>query len=320
MLALCIIGAAATLPSSAFVVVFVDFSASTNAERQVYVDALNKIRDSLQPGDRILVGRIGTSTLTGFVPIVDISLENVPVKRWWDNPGVYENQRAKVVRENRVALDTQWAKVETALRSSATDQTSCILASLPVAAQAFDGDPAQHKEKVVVILSDMLEDCEGHYFEREVPDPRELQKEAQVVSLPSLSGVRVYIAGASAGSNKRFDSIKNFWLAYLAKCNANANAADYGHYLINFDLHASGVAAPAPTKDVGSRLERNCRQALSLGSTKEDVLSGLGTPLDSRNIVPRSEKWLYPHGSFVVFNSKGTVVEFFNSGSFGGCK
>lgn len=310
-------------------IAFVDFSASTKADRQVYTQALERVKDALRPGDRILVGRIGSTTLTSFEPITDISLETIAAKHWWENPIDYTTYHNDLEKHDRVLLSTEWAKIDDALSRPAVAQRSCIRASLKVAAQAFAGEPTPHDQKVLLILSDMLEDCDNVDFEKQAPDASEiariLKQTKEAGELPNLGGVRVYVVGATAESTERFQDVENFWLSYLRGCGTAADDANYTHYLINFALHYdnSSVAAPSSAPKLVSNPDARksiCAKAWGLGSTESDVLAAAGTPLDSRSGQAGVEEWIYPRGSYVRFSEQGKVIEFFNSGRVESCK
>jgi hypothetical protein len=324
-----ILRASDSTTSGAFIVVFVDFSASTKADRQIYIDALTKVRQSLAPGDRILIDRIGASTLTGFSPIIDVALNQVPRKTWWENPITYENHRNNIVKRDNILLTTEWAKVDDALRGRAIAQRSCILSAFKVAAEALAGDMPAHAHKVILVLSDMLEDCENLDFERRIPDGAEtaekvVQRQTQAGELPNLHDVRIYVTGASAASTEAFEAIENFWLTYFSACHAVSTHANYGHYLLNFSLHDQETpetpsSPPTPFESTAVEASSACHQMWGLGSTKTMVLNALGDPTNYSNGPGNSEYWRYGQRSFVRFDSSGKVIEFFNGGNFRTC-
>jgi hypothetical protein len=53
--------------------------------------------------------------------------------------------------------------------------------------------------------------------------------------LPNLTGVKVYVAGASAPESNRFRAIQTFWTRYFTKTGADFSPHRYGHSLISFE-------------------------------------------------------------------------------------
>jgi hypothetical protein len=176
----------------------------------------------------------------------------------------------------------------------------------------------------------MLEDCGNLNFERRIPDRAEAQNilatQAEGGEIPTLDGVRVFVAGASARSTQEFERIENFWLGYFNNCHATSASANYGHYLLNFPIHDDEEPplmpvprAPEPIA-ASSTANSSCAKHIAVGSTKSEVLAIAGDPNDDRAGADGSEYWLYNHGAFIRFNSCGTVMEFFNSGGYTACR
>jgi hypothetical protein len=70
------------------IIVFVDMSGSTNLARQtVYGECFEKIYETLDQGDRIVIGTITGRSFIDFKPVVDVE---IPKKSVWLNRIQYE--------------------------------------------------------------------------------------------------------------------------------------------------------------------------------------------------------------------------------------
>jgi hypothetical protein len=112
-----------------------------------------------------------------------------------------------------------------------------ILDSLSIADTIFHDE--KERQKVLVILSDMIEDSkEGKFDKDKITDEyinhiiRSRQKNNLV---PNLAKVKVYVAGASAADSDKFRAIQAFWARYFTESGADFSPHRYGHSLINFE-------------------------------------------------------------------------------------
>jgi hypothetical protein len=209
------------------IVVFVDMSGSTNkARRTVYRKAFDKIYQNLRQGDRIVVGTITSHSYIDFKPVIDAE---IPKQSLWDNRLQYEQNLAKTKTNVRKSVDRLLS------RKKGTPYTE-ILNSLNVA------DTILHKEKrkkILVILSDMLQDSKQYKFERYKISNKYIanviQNQRRQNLIPNLADVKVYIAGASAPNSKKFRSIKKFWARYFTESKADFSTHRYGHSLLEFE-------------------------------------------------------------------------------------
>ncbi|MCP4370517.1 MAG: hypothetical protein GY797_20750 [Deltaproteobacteria bacterium] len=209
------------------IVVFVDMSGSTNkARRTVYRNAFDKIYQSLRQGDRIVVGTITSHSFIDFKPAVDAEFSKQTI---WDNRLQYEQKSAKTKKSVKDAVNRLLS------RKKGTPFTE-ILNSLNVA------DTILHKEKrkkILVILSDMLQDSKQYKFERYKISSKYIanvirnQKRQNLI--PNLADVKIYVAGASAPNSKKFRDIQNFWARYFTESKADFSTHRYGHSLLEFE-------------------------------------------------------------------------------------
>ena len=207
--------------------VFVDMSGSTNqARRTVYRNAFEKIYQSLQQGDRIMVGTITGRSYIDFKPAVDAE---IPKQSIWVNRITYEQNLAKTKKDIQTAVEKLLAQ------RRGTPRTE-IINSLNIADKIFHNEKRQ---KILIILSDMIQDSKEYNFDRvKVTDAyttriiRDRQKQNLI---PNLETVKVYVAGASAADSKKFRSIEKFWNRYFVAAGADFSLHRYGHSLLEFE-------------------------------------------------------------------------------------
>ncbi len=207
--------------------VLVDMSGSTNrARRTLYRNAFEKIYQNLQQGDRIIVGTITGRSYIDFKPVVDAE---IPKQSLWVNRISYEQNMAKTKKD----IQTEVEKLLS--RRRGTPHTE-IINSLNIADKIFHNEKRQ---KILIILSDMIQDSKEYNFERvKVTD----QYTSQIIRarqkqnlIPKLNNVKVYVAGASAADPKKFRSIEKFWNRYFVACGADFSLHRYGHSLLEFE-------------------------------------------------------------------------------------
>jgi hypothetical protein len=207
--------------------VFVDMSGSTNrARRTLYRNAFEKIYQNLQQGDRIIVGTITGRSYIDFKPVVDAE---IPKQSVWVNRISYEQNMAKTKKN----IQTEVEKLLS--RRRGTPHTE-IINSLNIADKIFHNEKRQ---KILIILSDMVQDSKEYNFERvKVTNQytsQIIRKRREQNLIPKLNSVKVYVAGASAADPKKFRSIEKFWNRYFVACGADFSLHRYGHSLLEFE-------------------------------------------------------------------------------------
>ena len=207
--------------------VLVDMSGSTNrARRTLYRNAFDKIYQNLQQGDRIIVGTITGRSYIDFKPVVDAE---IPKQSLWVNRISYEQNMAKTKKD----IQTEVEKLLS--RRRGTPHTE-IINSLNIADKIFHNEKRQ---KILIILSDMIQDSKEYNFERvKVTNQytsQIIRKRQKQNLIPKLDSVKVYVAGASAADPKKFRSIERFWNRYFLACGADFSLHRYGHSLLEFE-------------------------------------------------------------------------------------
>jgi len=210
------------------IIILVDMSDSANlARRTVCKEAFEKIYRNLRQGDRVVVGTITSRSYTEFKPTVDA---DIPKKTIWDNRLQFEKKLANAKEKIRGETNKLFS------RERGTMLTE-ILDSLNIADIIFHDE--KERQKILVLLSDMIEDSKECNFDKDkITDEyidnviRNRQKNNLI---PNFTGVKVYVAGASAADSDKFRAVQAFWARYLTKSGADFSPHRYGHSLINFE-------------------------------------------------------------------------------------
>jgi len=209
------------------ILIFVDMSGSTNlARRTVYRECFEKIYEDLNQGDRIVVGTITGRSFIDFKPAVDVE---IPKKSVWLNRIQFERSftetKEKIQREVGRLLS----------QKEGTPRTE-ILNSLNIAETIFH---KEKREKILVLLSDMIQDSREHDFSSTKITNDYINKVIRYRQkqnlLPKLTGVKIYVAGASGSDSHKYRSIEKFWARYLERAGAEYSHHRYGHSLLSFE-------------------------------------------------------------------------------------
>jgi hypothetical protein len=220
------------------VVIFVDFSDSIGGQdRQGYKREIEKqILPWLQPGDSIVIAPIHDKTLTEFRPLVEAELPPRPqFNGWLNNVMKYKkeatNTDARIVRVKE-QLRTQTAEAMTRhYQARYTD----IFSSLLLAEKLFS---AEQRHKVLILMSDMIEDYPPYAFDRMTwtanTTPKVLTDLEAKRMIADLSRVCIYVSGVSAPNPELARNIGAFWEAYFKKAGADLHPARYAHVLLHW--------------------------------------------------------------------------------------
>lgn len=217
------------------IIFIVDFSGSVGENLENYwkiielITGCNKSKTdtknlcaNIKGGDRITVLKItGQSRRKPKI----MANSYFPEKGFFDSRLRHEKKLKKIKTCFRDSLLNEF---EGAAQANNTE----ILASLRLAEQYFNG--VQGEKKIVIILSDMIEESEFYNFRRNKIQPKSiLDKEETAHRLPNLSNIIVYVSGAYAATGKKYDEIMGFWKEYFAK--TGAKLKNYTSEMIVFD-------------------------------------------------------------------------------------
>lgn len=220
------------------VVVFIDFSGSINStSRLSYRRELERdILPTLVPGDRIIIAAIHDKTLTAFRPLAEAELPVTPEFSGWSNNVLKYNRAVKDTEKEvaRLRQDLRAEVNEIFSRSYASPYTD-IFSSLAMAQKIFDGDA---RRKVLILMSDMIEDYPPYKFDamtwKEETPGKLIGELAMKKQLADLSGVCVYVSGASAPRPQLAREIARFWESYFRRAGADFDASRYAHVLLHW--------------------------------------------------------------------------------------
>jgi len=217
-----------SLQNPRLIIILVDMSGSTEQVRPtVCKEAFEKIYKNLRQGDRVVVGTITSRSYIEFKPTVD---EEIPKKTIWDNRLQFErkltNCKEKIRKETNKLLSQERGTLLTE-----------ILDSLNIADTIFHDE--KERQKILVILSDMIEDSNEYNFDKDKITDEYINNIIRARQnnklMPNFTGVKVYVAGASADDSNKFRAVQTFWARYLTKSGADFSPHRYGHSLINFE-------------------------------------------------------------------------------------
>jgi hypothetical protein len=228
----------ADAPRGTAVVIFVDFSDSIGgADRSGFKREIDKqILPWLQPGDSIMIAPITDKTLTEFRPLVEAELPVRPHFNGWVN-NVMKFKKESQDIETRIVQVKETLRTQSAQALSQKFQAKYtdIFSSLLLAEKVYS---AETRQKVLIIMSDMIEDYPPYAFDRMTWTPGTTQKLLTELEgkkmIPDLSGVCVYVSGVSAPSAELARNIGSFWEAYFRKTKADLSPSRYAHVLLHW--------------------------------------------------------------------------------------
>jgi hypothetical protein len=209
------------------ILVFVDMSGSTNLARTtVYKECFAKIYEDLNQGDRIVVGMITDRSFIDFKPVVDVEIAKKSV---WINRIQFERSVTETKEKIRQEVELLLSQ------KNGTPRTE-ILNSLNIAETILH---KENREKILVLLSDMIQDSKEYDFSStKITDDyinRVIKHRREKNLIPNLTGVKVYVAGASGSDSHKYRSIEKFWARYFEKTGADYSPHRYGHTLLSFE-------------------------------------------------------------------------------------
>ena len=231
--------AAADHPSGTAVIIFVDFSGSIRGtERLTYRREIETaVLPSLAPGDRILIASIHDKTFTAFRPLAEATFPAIPEFSGWMTNRMRHARQVKATEEQITQLHEQLkGDVAHMFSRPMSSRYTDIFSSMLMAQKLFSGEA---RRKVLVLMSDMIEDYPPYKFDARAAwrpgTTEQLLDELQAKRLiADLSGVCVYVSGASAPSPELAQHIARFWDAYFRRAGAQLDASRYAHVLLHW--------------------------------------------------------------------------------------
>ncbi len=220
------------------VVVFVDRSQSTQADRELYAQACERILSLIQPGDRIIAGWITDRSVDDFRSHVDEELPpRLPPKTITDIELQYKKRQDAWERDVQARREDVRHKLHELLSWESTASRTKIIESLRVAGQILGSE--RRPRKLLILLSDMIEESDlANFTHARLDDTfirKEISRQQKAGILPDLHGVRVFVAGADAATLERAAAIERFWKQYFEATGAVMDPGGYSRALPKFE-------------------------------------------------------------------------------------
>ena len=246
----------ASEPLPTDVLIFVDFSGSIGDQSQASFedDIRSQILPALGAGDRIMVAPIDDSTLTGFHTLVDTSFPPpLEFNGWSDNVLSHKVESDKleaVVDGVRNEVNERVGEIfDTGFVSNRTD----IFSSLLLAQKVFHN---RQTRKVLILMSDMIVDYPPYRFDKMKWDSGKrdnlLSDLDEKGLIADLSGVCIYVTGATGSSAEQMVMIGRFWEEYFKRSGANMDPSRYSHVLLHWppsEAHCSQAPPVVASSD-----------------------------------------------------------------------
>jgi hypothetical protein len=230
--------AAATGHEPTAIVIFVDFSDSVGGmDRTGFKREIDKlILPWLEPGDSFLIAPINDKTLTAFRPLVEAELPARPQFNGFMNNVMKFNREAKATEAKLVQVkETLRTQTAEALSKASQARYTDIFSSLLLAEKLFN---AEQRRKVLILMTDMIEDYPPYAFDRMVWAPQTTGKILRELearkAIADLRGVCIYVSGVNAPTAEMATNIARFWEAYFWKAGADLHPSRYAHVLLHW--------------------------------------------------------------------------------------
>ena len=211
------------------VVVLLDVTGSTKDTRGDFVYPMERIFKALNPGDALIILKIEGMREVQLKPLFELelpSLEGAP-NQYHKDKLKRQVERSKVDTFNYFINNIFNKKVAKVEGSNFSD----LIGAIKLGAVCFK--VSQDRKKVLVILSDMIQDTGDLNFEKVVPDEKLTDSIISRTSdFPDLRGVTVYIAGLKHEIREKKEKIALFWRRYLER--AGASEVIFDDMLISF--------------------------------------------------------------------------------------
>lgn len=218
------------------VLVLFDLSESTNKPeiRRAYAENFLVILSRIAHGDALVAGWI--TERSGAELVLPVNRSFPAFAPGTDNPLLIQAWKGKA--DSALGVETQKIHhlIDSLLQNpSRRVLNTDILSSLDIANRVFRN--FAQARKILVIMSDMIEDSPSYNFERENLTPERINRIIDTAKsedrIPNLQAVRVYVAGASAADIRRLNQIRDFWSTFFQK--TGAVLVDYGGALVAFN-------------------------------------------------------------------------------------
>jgi hypothetical protein len=214
-------------------IVLLDRSQSTQADSSMYESAVRQVVGKVQPGDRFVMAAVTATSGTDFRLSVDFDVPPpMPEQGLMQDPREYREQKS--ARDQAIEDATERIRVDSEAFLSARPSAArtALFESLLVIAPLV---VAEKRRRVLVVLSDMIEDAGAIDFDRRPPTDdftqKEIDRQNQAHTLPNLKGATVCVAGAVASPPQKAVAVERFWRAYFQATGATVHEGAYARTL-----------------------------------------------------------------------------------------
>jgi hypothetical protein len=215
------------------VFVLFDLSGSAVSERSGFEKDFERILGAIQPGDVLIADKISDNPLAESE--FPINIEFPAFKASTDNPLVAGGLERKH-QANFVKRKTEISKQVHQYLESASSKWTDIFGGLGLAERVFK--TYKKGDRVLVIMSDMIQDSTDYNFENKNFTPSEIasiiKAKRAKTGISDLTGVSVYVTGAVGANTAQFSGLRSFWKEYFQQAGANFKEENYGRTLLKF--------------------------------------------------------------------------------------
>ena len=221
------------------VVVFIDKTGSTDNDRRIFAQALERIIKGLQPGDCVRVSLITESSSRDYVDVVECQVPDAlePQNMLLENTLVYRKRQRVHAQADSLILAELRADVARLLGLPSDRHSTAIFETLKIASQIFAGET--RPRQFLVLLSDMVE-TNAKNFNRIHIDNNFIEhligQHEEAHMLPDLAGVAVYAVGVGGQSIEHSARLEQFWSRYLTAAGAFIPPGAFGRALPVFGI------------------------------------------------------------------------------------
>src|SRR5438093_436876 len=155
-----------TTPPGMDLIIFVDFSGSIRKEdkKSFEQDLVKRVIPSLSAGDRLLIAPITEKTLTDFRPLIEVDFPPKPsFNGFMQNAMTYHRQVKEVDAEVSRLKEELVVQVGGMFKQYFASPRTDIFNAIVLAQKLFSDEG---KAKVLVLMSDMVEDSQPYNFYR----------------------------------------------------------------------------------------------------------------------------------------------------------
>ncbi|MHB1925893.1 MAG: hypothetical protein ACYCRD_01325 [Leptospirillum sp.] len=216
------------------VLILLDKTASVKDQNTVFSEAINRIIDSLNPGDHFRMALITGESDADFDFVASLDVQkNPPYNPLETNEAVYKDTIAQQAQQRKTLIAGLKSKVQEALKAKPTAQTTDLFGAIYASSLYFN---RVRDQKILVILSDMIEEDPNWRFNHlrwnEHIRKVILAHEKKLGLIPDMRGICLYVVGAKAPSLEMLQNIRFFWTRYFQEAHAGFSPDRYAHTML----------------------------------------------------------------------------------------